>query len=268
MGQVFSDFTQDVLLPSESVPVLVDFWAPWCGPCKVLGPILEKLESEAAGRWKLVKIDTDQHQAIASEHGIRGIPDVRLFSAGKEVARFSGAQPESEVRRWLDEHLPTPEKAAIRQATDLLAEGASARALAILKPLAAQAPDDFALAILAARAEVFTDPVAALQRVEKLPAAHDWEDGVEIVREFGRLFTTVDTLKASPQKETYIAGARALQAEEFEEAGRRIIDVLLEKPNYDDGHAKAVGRALFKHLGFRHPVSEKLSRSFSMAVNI
>ncbi len=268
MAHEFSDFSSDVLIPSESVPVLVDFWAPWCGPCKVLGPVLEQLETEAAGSWKLVKIDTDQHQTVAAEHGIRGIPDVRLFHRGKEVARFSGALPESEVRRWLSENLPTAKRESIATANELMTEGRSTDALSLLAPLAAEAPDDLELTALTARAEVFSDPSAALTRIETMPVAHEWDDYVTIVREFGRFFTSAGDLPDSEQKARYVAGAKALRSESFEEAGRLIIDVLLEKPNFDDGQAKAVMLALFKHLGLRHPVSEKLSRSFSMAVNV
>ncbi|ARA95192.1 MAG: thioredoxin [Bacteroidetes bacterium] len=99
-------FQKEVIDKSHEKPVLVDFWAPWCGPCRVLGPTLEKLARESGGAWRLVKVNADRHPELNLRYGIRGIPAVKLFVDGDVVAEFVGAQPEPAVRRWLDEHLP------------------------------------------------------------------------------------------------------------------------------------------------------------------
>ena len=100
------NFETEVIAASQSVPVLVDFWAPWCGPCKSLGPVLEKLETDYGGRFKLVKVNSDDEQELASAFGIRSLPTCVLLINGQPVDGFMGAQPEGKVREFLDKHVP------------------------------------------------------------------------------------------------------------------------------------------------------------------
>ena len=112
MDVTVANFEEEVVAASMLTPVLLDFWAPWCGPCKSLGPILEKVEAAYAGRFKLVKIDSDQEQQLGTAFGIRSIPTCILMVNGQPVDGFTGALPEGKIKEFLDKHLPPADEFA------------------------------------------------------------------------------------------------------------------------------------------------------------
>ncbi|TDQ44463.1 thioredoxin [Tepidicella xavieri] len=141
-----ANFETEVIEASHAVPVLVDFWAPWCGPCRSLGPVLEKVEAAYAGRFKLVKINSDEEQQLAAAFGIRSIPTCVLMVGGQPVDGFMGALPEGQVRAFLDKHLPSEDDlqalAQADEAQQLAEAGDAEAALRRMADALAQAPDN------------------------------------------------------------------------------------------------------------------------------
>jgi putative thioredoxin len=140
------NFDAEVVTASATVPVLIDFWAPWCGPCKVVGPLLEKLETSYGGRFKLVKIDSDQEQELAQAFGIRSIPTCILMAGGKPMDGFTGALPEGQIKTFLDKHLPSEDaleaQSDAEDAQALLAAGDPQAALHKLREALSNNPNN------------------------------------------------------------------------------------------------------------------------------
>jgi len=128
-------FESDVLEQSHHLPIVVDFWAEWCGPCRVLGPTLEKLAYEGKGKFLLAKVDTDSAQRVAQSFGIQSIPTVIAFRDGKLAAKFSGALPEDAVREFLERLLPSPTDEIVAEADKLRASAPEQAELLYLRAL-------------------------------------------------------------------------------------------------------------------------------------
>ncbi len=137
-----NDFDQMVLQRSHQVPVLVDFWAAWCGPCQMLMPLLARLAEEYAGKFFLAKVNTDVEQGLAAQYGIRSLPTVKLFKDGRIVDDFMGVQPERTIRALLDRHIPRPSDAMIDQGITALRAGDAASAQRLLEQVLALEPNN------------------------------------------------------------------------------------------------------------------------------
>jgi len=164
-------FKADVIDASMQQPVLVDFWAPWCGPCKTLGPLLEKLEQAYGGRFKLVKVDTDAEQQLAQHFQIRSIPTVFAFVNGQPVDQFQGALPEGKLREFIDRLMPNPSDMELEQAGAALDRGDTAAAMDhARKALALDPANDSARLLYGQLLMAEQDPAAAQAQFEALSA--------------------------------------------------------------------------------------------------
>jgi putative thioredoxin len=192
------NFESELIQASSQAPVLLDIWAPWCGPCKSLSPVLEKLEREYAGRFKLAKLNSDEQPEIAGQlsqaFGVRSIPFCVLFDQGQPVDGFVGALPEAQIRQFLDRHVPSSEdaqaEAQAEEAEALEAEGDTDAALAKLQQAVAVAPGndaargDYVKLLLelgrTAQARMAYDPMAGKAPLDaRIAALGLWLDACE-----------------------------------------------------------------------------------------
>jgi putative thioredoxin len=217
-------FTKEVLEASKTTPVVVDFWAPWCGPCRALTPVIEKVAAEFKGRVKLVKVNSDDSPELSQAYGIRSIPNVIAFKDGRPAAQFVGAQPEQQVRTFMQNLLPSQMEEALKNAEALFAAGNfedAERQLAVIKPDLASA----------ARIEALRQGIALARSGEQGPAESE-------------LRAKLDANAADHESRLALAGFYASQRR-YKEAMDELLEILKRAKDWREGEARKQLLALF-----------------------
>jgi len=217
-------FEKEVLDASKTVPVIVDFWAPWCGPCRSLTPIIEKVVGEFKGRVKLVKVNSDDNPELSQAFRVQSIPNVIAFKDGRAVSQFVGAQPESQIRAFIEKLLPSQMEAALKNAEDLLAAGNlddAERQLAVIK----SDPS------IAARIEAVRQGIAYARAGDQGPAEAE-------------LRAKLEANPADHETRLALAGVYAGQRR-YQEAMDELLEILKRAKNWREGEARKQLLSLF-----------------------
>ena len=278
-----STFVQDVIEASQETPVIVDFWAPWCGPCKQLGPLLEKVVTEANGSVKMVKIDIDQNQNLAQQLRIQSIPAVYAFYQGKPVDAFQGALPESQLREFVEklaQSSGTKEKSpieeALEQATALMENEQFDQARAIYTQIIQHAPDNLEAKAGLARCNIEAGNHDEVRELLNTLSDEERADPVFVpilnaleladkVAEVGDL----NSLKANVESNSKDYDARyklalALYANgDAEAATEELLEIIRQDRNWNEDAARIELLKLFEVLGTTNPVTISGRRKLS-----
>lgn len=256
------NFQQVILEGSMQQPILIDFWASWCAPCKALLPVLTKLAHEYNGQFILAKINIEEQPELAAQFQVRSVPTVMLVSQGQLVDQFNGAKPESEVRAFLKQHLTNPVEAFKEQIKQLIGEGDLDQAQALLQQAISQLPDDIDLQIELARVllqkNLSADARAVLEQLPEADKARPEVKGLIAGLQFVEKAPSAEQLAALADRDDsearYLKAMAALVQADYESALQQLLNLLRDDRAYEEGVAHKTLLEVFALLGEGNPL--------------
>jgi putative thioredoxin len=268
---------EDKVLKADG-PVLVDFWAEWCGPCRVLGPVLEQAVEARGGAVWLVKVDTDTNQELAVQHGIRGIPAVKAFVNGRIAGEFVGARDQRAVEAFIDQICPSEEESALRRAEELLSGGKAAEVAAALQPALGSKQHEDEANLLLARAhlarDAFDEADEALARIDDRGTVE--QEQIQALKAQCELIRAADGVKPETLRQKVddapadhdarwaLAGA-LLKDGDHQQALDELLELLQRAGRgFREDGARRVMLAIFDELGPDHELSREYRRKLQI----
>ena len=268
------DFQREVIEKSRTVPVVVDLWAPWCGPCKQLGPLLERLAAEGGGKWILAKVNVDESPQVARALGVQSIPLVLAFKDADIISEFVGAQPENVVRQFVERLVPDEARRLIGEALQLAQRGDTAGAETKLREVTTVFPDNASGAVTLAKLLASTDrDDEAMKVLDDCTAVGPAAAEIEQTRAALRLRGSVDgdegalraRIEADPKDlQARVDLGRLLTAMgRFEDALALLLETVRLDRNFNEAAARKAMLDVFALLGRENELVDKYQRELS-----
>ena len=270
-----ANFEETVVERSRTLPVLVDFWAAWCQPCLILGPVLEELVREFGGRIALAKVDVDSNQSLAARYGIQGIPAVKIFSGGEIVGEFVGALPPDQVRKIIDQILPDEEAPLIEEANRCLAGGRWEEAEKIYSKIIEEDPGqpsaNLGMGMIAYHQGRFDEAEKYLSLVSSDTPGYE-KVGPMLSRIYFEKHQGPDlneitaALKDDPDDCRALFSLAIIYAKggEYERSLDTLLQVLKIKRDFEEGAARETYLKIIEIIGRSSPEGKKYERELSM----
>lgn len=255
-----SDFELQVIAYSEQSPVLVDFWAEWCAPCRILGPILEKLTNEAQGSFRMARVNVDENPNLARRYQVRSIPAVKVFSNGRMDSEFAGVQPEHKIREFIKAFAPSQSDLDLEKGISLLKLGQPLAAEGAFRQVLEVNPDQPSALLGLARSLVLLGDVGeSLLILQQFPESREFSSAqtllplVEALSSFDpNAVNTDNALDAA-----FAQAIRLAKRGNYEAALDGMLDILRQDKRFKDGEVRKVIVALFELLGEESPITQE-----------
>ena len=259
-----ADFERVVIANSKHIPVIVDFWAPWCGPCRTLGPTLERLANEDNGSWLLVKINVDNNQRLSQSFGVQGIPAVKAFKDGKIIDQFTGALPESQIKAWLKKFVADPRTNIIQQLNDLASQNPHAARQSYAAYLSEQ-PQNHAARLAYGLLLMRLNDSESTTEFAKIPAGTEQYESAQAWMALARAVQEA-VIVGSGIEEQYNSAVRAFAKADYSTAIDGLLNIVRINRNWRDDAARKTLLALLTALGNSHPLVPQARRDLAAAL--